>query len=435
MFLSAIAAFKSIGKHCLIVGDPMQLPPIVLGADKIQYKLWKVQQQCDGLSAFALGTDIKSYRITTTFRLTPRSASQTALFYGESFRSVQKERLDFGEIQSSYFPKDGGCILAYSQSGTDSVCSKGALSIMHYVVDQIASFYPEREVAIITPFKDTIKVLQKEFYTENQQLDITVETIDRIQGMTVDYAIVYFPMCNISFALSENRFNVATSRSRSTTLIISDLDFKVLSSVPRKSLRFLDTCEMHSADSVKPIGKPIASETPKTQTESATVISSGDMSVKVLGTIDLSKFERKKVEIVEDKENLYIIDTNVFVNCPEIISKIDKKYPVVLSAKVIDELDKLKIKLDASGVQNVQKALRSINYQMTQRDVRMELSDPSLLPADFDRRSPDNMILTVALKYKSDRYNPILLTSDNGLQIKARGLGITTISLKDILKK
>ena len=70
---------------------------------------------------------------------------------------------------------------------------------------------------------------------------------------------------------------------------------------------------------------------------------------------------------------------------------------------------------------------------MTQRDVRMELSDPSLLPSDFDRRSPDNMILTVALKYKVD--NPILLTSDNGLQIKARGLGITTISLKEILKK
>ena len=84
-------------------------------------------------------------------------------------------------------------------------------------------------------------------------------------------------------------------------------------------------------------------------------------------------------------------------------------------------------------MQNVQKALKSINYQMTQRDVRMELSDPSLLPSDFDRRSPDNMILTVALKYKGS--NPILLTSDNGLQIKARGLGITTISLKEILKK
>ena len=42
------------------------------------------------------------------------------------------------------------------------------------------------------------------------------------------------------------------------------------------------------------------------------------------------------------------------------------------------------------------------------------------------------MILTVALKYRSD--NPILLTSDNGLQVKAKGLGIKTITLKEFLK-
>lgn len=216
-------------------------------------------------------------------------------------------------------------------------------------------------------------------------------------------------------------------------MIISDLDFKALSSVPSKSLRFLDTCDMFYTDRVKLVSTPISNQASDVKPESTTVISSGDMSVKVLGSIDLSKFERKKIEIVEGKQNLYIIDTNVFANCPEIISKIDKKYPIVLSAKVIDELDKLKIKLDTSGVQNVQKALKSINYQMTQRDVRLELSDPSLLPSDFDRRSPDNMILTVALKYKDD--NSILLTSDNGLQIKARGLGITTISLKEVLKK
>ena len=190
---------------------------------------------------------------------------------------------------------------------------------------------------------------------------------------------------------------------------------------------------MFYTDRVKLVSTPISNQASDVKPESTTVISSGDMSVKVLGSIDLSKFERKKIEIVEGKQNLYIIDTNVFANCPEIISKIDKKYPIVLSAKVIDELDKLKIKLDTSGVQNVQKALKSINYQMTQRDVRLELSDPSLLPSDFDRRSPDNMILTVALKYKDD--NSILLTSDNGLQIKARGLGITTISLKEVLKK
>ena len=63
----------------------------------------------------------------------------------------------------------------------------------------------------------------------------------------------------------------------------------------------------------------------------------------------------------------------------------------------------------------------------------MEISDTSLLSNDFSKRSPDNLILTVALKFKSE--NPILLTSDNGLQIKAKGMKITTITLKEFLRQ
>jgi rRNA-processing protein FCF1 len=70
---------------------------------------------------------------------------------------------------------------------------------------------------------------------------------------------------------------------------------------------------------------------------------------------------------------------------------------------------------------------------MDKRNIRMELSDVELLPDDFNKKSPDNNILTVALKYKND--NPILLTSDNGLQVKTKGLGISTISLRDFLKR
>lgn len=43
------------------------------------------------------------------------------------------------------------------------------------------------------------------------------------------------------------------------------------------------------------------------------------------------------------------------------------------------------------------------------------------------------MILSVALKYKEE--NPIVLTSDNGLQLKSKALGISTISLKKFLKR
>ena len=237
--------------------------------------------------------------------------------------------------------------------------------------------------------------------------------------MTVDYTIIYFPQRNITFALTENRFNVATSRSKSTTLIISDIPLVNFISISPIVSSYLSKCDNTGA----------TPEQTSTRTEDVA------SKLKIVGKIDLSKFETPKQKSVksEVKKNIYIIDTNVFVNCPDIISKIDSRYQIVMSAKVIDELDKLKIKLNPNERHNVETALRLINRAMDKPNVSMELSDPSLLPDDFNKKSPDNNILTVALKYKGE--NPILLTSDNGLQIKAKGLGIATISLKDFLRR
>ncbi|RZJ98810.1 MAG: hypothetical protein EOO46_24030, partial [Flavobacterium sp.] len=131
-----------------------------------------------------------------------------------------------------------------------------------------------------------------------------------------------------------------------------------------------------------------------------------------MGYIDPSTFEKPKKEIKKDKENIYIIDTNVFVDCPDIISRIDRKYQVVLSAKVIDELDYLKVSLSEDQKRNVQRALKQINDNIDKRGIKMDTADLTVLPNDFNKRSPDNFILSVALKYKTE--NPIILTSDNG---------------------
>lgn len=83
--------------------------------------------------------------------------------------------------------------------------------------------------------------------------------------------------------------------------------------------------------------------------------------------------------------------------------------------------------------QNVQKAIKQINDSFDKRNIKMDTADLTLLPSDFDKKSPDNFILTVALKYKVE--NPIILTSDNGLQLKSKGFGITTIKLRDFLRR
>src|SRR5690606_9046264 len=101
---------------------------------------------------------------------------------------------------------------------------------------------------------------------------------------------------------------------------------------------------------------------------------------------------------------------------PDIISKIGKQYQIVLSAKVIDELDYLKITLTEEQKKNVHKAIKQINDSFEKRNLKMDTADLTLLPNDFNKKSPDNFILSVALKYNTE--NPIMLTSDNGLQIK-----------------
>ena len=102
--------------------------------------------------------------------------------------------------------------------------------------------YPKRSLAIISPFNDTVKQLQKTFLTDSSLDDFTIETIDRIQGMTVDYAILYIPGRNPGFALDERRFNVATSRSRSTTLIVSDIPLTNMHSISSKVSAFIKRC-------------------------------------------------------------------------------------------------------------------------------------------------------------------------------------------------
>jgi rRNA-processing protein FCF1 len=126
----------------------------------------------------------------------------------------------------------------------------------------------------------------------------------------------------------------------------------------------------------------------------------------------------------------YIIDTNVFIEEPEIITKIEIKHHVVLSHTVINELDKLKQKDRLK--EKASKAISTLNKLLGKsKQLRTAKANTTILGEDYRQNSPDNRILSVAFMYKDK--NPILLTSDNGLQLKAKSIGISTISLKEFL--
>lgn len=427
-FLSTIALARKLGKKCIIIGDIKQLESIFhkeYAPEDTNNFHWMI---C-GLKAISyfLPTS-KQYILTDSYRLTQNSVDATNSFYSGLLKSKSNADLPLNfsnfPLLDKSFQNIGGTTLKKFQLPDGKIPSTECSQFIIELVIQLKQFYSKTEIAVLAFNRDLVRFLQKEIYSKCADTEnVLIETIDRIQGLTTDFTIFFIPIESIPFALQANRFNVATSRAKLCTLIITDEN--------------INSFYPHINDNVKTyLQKTKEVVSPRqisASTENIEKESENKAGLKVIGKIDLSKFEKPKKEINKDKKNIYIIDTNVFVDQPDIISKIDHKYSIVLSAKVIDELDYLKISLTEEQKKNVQKALRLINESIEKRNIKMDTADLTLLPNDFSKKSPDNFILSVALKYKDE--NPIMLTSDNGLQIKAKGLKITTITLKEFMKQ
>lgn len=145
-----------------------------------------------------------------------------------------------------------------------------------------------------------------------------------------------------------------------------------------------------------------------------------------------SLFVQKREEIEENKRVYsFIIDSNIFIDEPDILQIINPKHQFILSAKVIDELDGLKRKPECK--EKAERALKNINQSLKRKNVRLNQGKLSLLPPDFNKKSPDNFILSVAIMYQKNK--GILVTSDNGLQLKAKAIEIPVLSLKEFITK
>ena len=437
--LAMFGAAKLLGKKNIWIGDTKQLPPVVaINEDKVSKKNYDIL--VDGLKALSDTSSVPIFQLTETYRLPNRGSDYTGLFYNNSLKSKAKKdiRLSFPEIPNDvnvFFNPQGGSTLIKTDLEVGNKKPKNALEIAKLLVAHLLTVNENLHISVLSNYIDTVKALQKSIYGSiDDPKNLLIETVARIQGLTTDVTIFVIPNSGYYHSLEKRLFNVATSRAKRHTIIISDKN--IISSYPhldedvKMYLQKLNDEYSFYYTTEKKLIESKTIEPKETQVEEKPESQTG---LKVLGKIDLSKFEKPKKEIIKGKENLYIIDTNVFVDCPEIISKIDKQYQVILSAKVIDELDYLKISLTEEQRKNVHKAIKHINESFDKRNIKMDTADLALLPNDFNKKSPDNFILSVALKYKSE--NPIMLTSDNGLQIKAKGLGITTITLKAFLNQ
>lgn len=410
-FFVMVCAAKKLGKKVIWIGDQCQMPPVInMNPDKLLEKNWGPLSS--GFKTLCENFSYPSYLLSDTYRLTERACAFTGIFYKGALRSVADKHND---LPIANLSSGGGPSLLMLPLEPGNRSPKNMIDTVLSMVKDLLAYNSKLEIAVLAKFKTTVKNMQRAFITHfGEQKNVLIDTVERVQGLTCDVCFFCIPNDLQYMSLEKTFFNVATSRSVFNTVIICDENMLNTVNMDTEVRNYLERVK---SNSVPAIEKPAeASQQP---------------GLKVLGKIDISKFERKKKEISELKRNYYVIDTNVFVNCPDIIDNISNDYPVILSAKVVDELDKMKIKLDEQGKRNAEKALRYLNLSPA-HEIIYEQADTSLLPDDFDKRSPDNLILSVALKYKQE--NPIILTSDNGLQLKAKILKLQTVGLKDILR-
>jgi len=139
--------------------------------------------------------------------------------------------------------------------------------------------------------------------------------------------------------------------------------------------------------------------------------------------------EAKKSEFEEAKRIYsFIIDTNVFIKDSDIISKVPQKHKIIIAAKVIDELDKFKTNPQLKEV-----AVKCIKTISKGKNIHRAKANMKLLPVDFSKKSPDNIILATALMYKER--SGILITDDTGLQEKAKTVEMDVMSYDEFLTK
>ena len=131
--------------------------------------------------------------------------------------------------------------------------------------------------------------------------------------------------------------------------------------------------------------------------------------------------------------NVYIVDTSILLNEPNLISWFDgKKTLLVIPMVVLDELDGLKNSEDKEIAKKAREVIRNISkYKNCDWLNIKESSYPELISKDLDKERNDNKILSIAIKYCTKK--PILLTDDTNFGNIAIANNIKTMNLESYL--
>lgn len=265
--LAMLGAARLLGVKNVWIGDVHQLPPVV---DEELVERRGTRFLADGLRSLSSCGAIPIFQLTETYRLSQRAARYTGMFYQDSLetKAAKALRTSFPELPvevAKYFHSEGGPTLLRTDLATGDSKSESAVALAVEFVVYLLEVDEPLHISVLAPFVKTVKALQRGVYQAvGYRKNVLVETVSRVQGLTTDVTIYVVPNTQYSWSLERRLFNVATSRARRHTIIITDKNILKGPAMDTQVKRFLTLLESefsfvvgrHTDSSVRSLENP-----------------------------------------------------------------------------------------------------------------------------------------------------------------------------------
>lgn len=235
-FIATLAAAKRLGKKAIWVGDINQMPPISLLSEN-RIKKEGYIHLIEGLKTVVQSFPYALFQLTTTYRLGPRGAQFTGIFYNNTLQSAAPDTLfDANTIDGPIIIK---MPLPIGDSTPRSAIDKAITIIQKHIHTK------NKEIAVLSHRIDTVLSILRRVAEEELNNNILIDTVARVQGMTKDIVIYVIPNTDcMLYSLEKRLFNVATSRARKNTYIIIDNNYPSYPYIDSSVLKYLQSAEI-----------------------------------------------------------------------------------------------------------------------------------------------------------------------------------------------